>query len=55
MILIFLVYFVWTCKNNKDQMKKRKDYEEASQDENELSKFGEFFGEGDSDEEEPQG
>ena len=31
-------------------MKKRSEYEQANQDENEMSKFGEFFGD-DSDEE----
>ena len=54
MILLFLVYFVMTCKNNKQKMKKRSEYEEANQDENEMSKFGEFFGDDSDEEGEPQ-
>ena len=54
LILLFLVYFVMTCKNNKDKMRKRSEYEQANQDENEMSKFGEFFGEDSDDEVEPQ-
>lgn len=35
-------------------MRKRSEYEQANQDENEMSKLGEFFGEDSDDEVEPQ-
>ena len=54
LIALFLVYFVMTCKNNKQKMKKRSEYEQANQDENEMSKFGEFYGEDSDEEGQPQ-